>query len=259
MGKLDGKVCIVTGASSGIGLAVATALAGEGAKVVMVSRSMTPEKADVVAGDTVAVACDVVKRGDVKAMVDGVVDAHGAVDVVVNCAGVMYFTLMKNLKYDQWEQTIDINCKGTVNVCGAALPHMLGAKAGHFVNISSDAAKTLFGALTVYNAAKAFVSVFSKGLRAECVGTGLRVTDVQPGDTATNLIQRNDDAEAAEKMGVTVGAVVGGGDVGPACLAPGDVADAVLYAVTAPAHVGVHELLIEPRDQMFGDPTSMNA
>ncbi|KAH8086123.1 hypothetical protein JL720_7324 [Aureococcus anophagefferens] len=216
MGKLDGKVCIVTGASSGIGLAVATALAGEGAKVVMVSRSITQEKASAVKGDTVAVACDVVKRGDVKAMVDGVVDAHGAVDVVVNCAGVMYFTLMKNLKYDQWEQTIDVNCKGT---------------AGHFVNISSDAAKTLFGALTVYNAAKAFVSVFSKGLRAECVGTGLRVTDVQPGDTATNLIQRNDDAEAAEKMGVTVGAVVGGGDVGPACLAPSDVADAVLYAV----------------------------
>jgi len=79
---------------------------------------------------------------------------------------------------------------------------MLAAKKGHIVNISSDAARQLFGALTVYNAAKAFVQVFSKGLRAECVGTGLRVTDVQPGDTATGLIMRNDDPEAAEKMGV---------------------------------------------------------
>ncbi len=99
--------------------------------------------------------------------------------------------------------------------------------------------------------------MFSKGLRAECVGTGLRVTDVQPGDTATNLIMKNSDSEAAAKMGVHIGAVVGGGVVGPMCLDPSDVADAVLYAFTAPAHVGLHEILIEPRDQMFGDPTSM--
>lgn len=258
MGRLDGQTAVVTGASSGIGLAVAKALGAEGMKVIMVSRSMTPEKASVVPG-AVAMACDVVKRDAVHAMVAEAMKTCGKVDLLVNCAGVMYFTLMKNCKYDQWEQTIDINCKGTVNVTGAVLPHMLAAKSGHVVNISSDAAKTIFGALTVYNAAKAFVNVFSKGLRAECVGTGLRVTDIQPGDTATNLIQKNDDAEAAAKMGVTVGAVVGGGDVGPSCLDAKDIADAVLYAYTAPAHVGVHEILIEPRDQMFGDPTSMNA
>jgi short-subunit dehydrogenase len=72
----------------------------------------------------------------------------------------------------------------------------MGIRSGHIINISSDAAKTIFGALTVYNAAKAFVAVFSKGLRAECVGTGLRVTDIQPGDTATNLIMSNSDQEA---------------------------------------------------------------
>merc|ERR1712203_1106932 len=172
--------------------------------------------------------------------------------------GVMYFTLMKNLHYDEWEQTIDINCKGTVNACGAVLPHMLAAKTGHIVNISSDAAKTLFPALTVYNAAKSFVSVFTKGLRAECVGTGLRVTDIQPGDTATNLIMTNSDREAADKVGVNIGQVIGTGAAREYYLDPEDVSAAVLYAVCSPPHVGVHEVLVEARDQMFGDPTSMN-
>jgi len=184
----------------------------------------------------------------------------GRVDILVNCAGVMYFTMMKNLHYDEWEQTIDINCKGVVNTCGAVFPVMLEAKTGHIVNISSDAAKTIFPALSVYNASKAFVAVFSKGLRAECVGTGLRVTDVQPGDTATNLIMKNSDPEAAEKLGVGIGKVVGGEGEDRdrnMVLDPADVANAVIYAVTAPSHVGVHEILIEPRDQMFGDPTAM--
>ena len=279
MADLSGQVAIVTGASSGIGLAVAEALLGRGMTVVQVSRSITP--ASALPGAT-AIAADVTDRAAIHAAVATVIGDNGRVDLLVNCAGVMYFTLMKNAKYEQWERTIDVNCKGTVNATGAVLPHMLAAKRGHVVNISSDAARTLFGALTVYNAAKAFVHVFSKGLRAECVGTGLRVTDIQPGDTATNLIVKNDDAEAAAKMGarslrvplasffflrdassrapqVTIGAVVGGGEVGPSCLAPKDIADAVLYAFTAPAHVGVHEILIEPRDQMFGDPTAMNA
>ncbi|KAH8045568.1 hypothetical protein JL720_16667 [Aureococcus anophagefferens] len=187
MGKLDGKVCIVTGASSGIGLAVATALAGEGAKVVMVSRSITQEKASAVKGDTVAVACDVVKRETPR----------------------------------PWSTALPTRRRA---------PSTRRARA----TVITDAAKTLFGALTVYNAAKAFVS---------------------PGDTATNLIQRNDDAEAAEKMGVTVGAVVGGGDVGPACSA--EAADAG-PSRSALAYVGVRSPH-RARDQIFGDLTSMNA
>lgn len=249
---------IVTGASSGIGLAVAKALASEGMTVVLCARNMQrlAEAAQQVPGGC-AKSLDVTKRVQVQETVDAVVAEHGRVDVLVNCAGVMYFTLMKNLHYEEWEQTVDINCKGVMNSCGAVLPVMLGARRGHIVNISSDAARTLFPALTVYNAAKAFVATFTKGLRAECVGTGLRVTDIQPGDTATNLIMKNSDQEAADKMGVGIGKVVGDGGVREMVLDPEDVASAVVYAVTAPAHVGIHELLIEPRDQMFGDPTAM--
>lgn len=259
VGRLGHQVAIVTGASSGIGLAICQALQAEGVRVVMVARNKARlEEAAKSVPDALMKLVDVVDRRSVQAMVDEVKAELGRVDILVNCAGVMYFTMMKNLHYDEWEQTIDINCKGVVNTCGAVFPIMLEAKTGHIVNISSDAAKTIFPALSVYNASKAFVAVFTKGLRAECVGTGLRVTDIQPGDTATNLIMKNSDAEAAEKLGVGIGKVVGEGGDRNAVLDPEDIANAVVYAVTAPPHVGVHEILIEPRDQMFGDPTAMN-
>merc|ERR1712190_601314 len=103
----------------------------------------------------------------------------------------------------------------------------------------------------------AFVNIFSKSVRAECVGTGIIVTDVQPGDTATNLIMHNTDTEAAGKVGVTIGTIVGEGFDRGSILDPSDVASAIVYAVSLPDHVGMHEMLIEPRDQMFGDPTAM--
>merc|ERR1719399_1138075 len=111
--------------------------------------------------------------------------------------------MMKNKKYDEWQQTIDVCVTGTTNCCGAVFPAMVERKTGHIVNISSDAARTVFPALTVYNAAKTYVQVLSKGLRAEAVGTGVRVTDIQPGDVRTGLLLQNSDSEAASKVGVS--------------------------------------------------------
>merc|ERR1719215_972239 len=224
----------------------------------MVSRSASKLK-DVQSAvpGSVCLACDVGDSAAVHKMVEDVIKSSGKIDVVANCAGVMYFTLMRNLLYKQWKQTIDTNCTGTVNVTGAVLPHMLAAKSGHIVNVSSDAARQIFPALAVYNASKAFVNIFSKSLRAECVGTGIRVTDVQPGDTATDLIMKNTDSEAASKVGVTVGVKVGEGFDRGSFLDPEDVAASIVYALTDPHHIGVHEILIEPRDQMYGDPTAM--
>lgn len=255
---LAGKVGIVTGASSGIGLATAQALGNAGMKVVMVSRDprKLEEVVDSVPGAEVR-PCDVVNSLAVHHMIEDIHKTHGRIDAVVNAAGAMYFTLMKNLMYDQWKQMIDTNCTGTVNVTGAVLPVMLEAKSGHIVNVSSDAARQVFPALAVYNASKAFVNIFSKSVRAECVGTGIRVTDIMPGDTATNLIMKNTDQEAATKVGVEIGKVVGEGFDRASVLDPEDVASTILYSLTLPAHVGMHEILIEPRDQMFGDPTAM--
>ena len=104
--------------------------------------------------------------------------------------------------------------------------------------------------LAVYCASKTFVEVLSEGTRRELVGTGIKITTIQPGDVGgTNLIQKNSDQEAAEKMGVVIGAPVGEGFTRNQLLDTKDIADAVIYAVTAPSHVAVNEILIEPRDQ----------
>lgn len=258
--SLKGKVAVVTGASSGIGQGIALGLAAEGCLVALAARRLdviqaTAEKIIAEGGRAIAVATDVTVRAEMKALAAAAEAKLGPVDILVNAAGVMYFTLMKNLHEDEWERTIDTNCKGVVNGVGAVLQGMLARKSGHIVNISSDAAKQVFPALSVYNASKAFVTTFSKGLRAECVGTGVKVTDLQPGDVGTNLIVGNTDAEAAEKTGVAIGKTISGDR--NSVLDVADIASAVIYALTAPPHVGVHEMLVEPRDQQFGDPTAL--
>lgn len=273
MTSLEGKVVLIVGASSGIGEGIARAFAKESATLVLAARRV--EKCEEIlkslnlpAGSkaSLAVKVDASKRAEVQKMYEDLEAKHGAVpDVVINCAGCMYFTLLKNQHFDEWEQQIDVNCKGIVNSCGAVLPGMLKRKTGHIVNISSDAAFQTFPALTVYNATKAFVHEFTKGLRCECVGTGIRVTEIAPGDVRTDLIKNNTDQEAAAKIGVSIGVKIGGDDFTDDSpdrsnyLDPQDIADAILYAVKAKSHVGVHQMLIEPRDQMFGDPTSTNS
>eukprot|EP00746_Dinoflagellata_sp_MGD_P062038 gnl/MRDRNA2_/MRDRNA2_26156_c0_seq1.p1 gnl/MRDRNA2_/MRDRNA2_26156_c0~~gnl/MRDRNA2_/MRDRNA2_26156_c0_seq1.p1 ORF type:complete len:276 (+),score=61.25 gnl/MRDRNA2_/MRDRNA2_26156_c0_seq1:88-915(+) len=263
--KLVGKISVVTGASSGIGRGVALALADEGATVVLCARReelLNSVKDDIIAkgGKAIAKVIDVTKRESVhKGIAEAEAEAGAPTDILVNVAGVCYYTLFKNKKYDEWQETIDVCVTGTTNCCGALFPAMVERKCGHIVNISSDAARTIFPALTVYNAAKTYIQVLSKGLRAEAVGTGVRITDIQPGDVGTDIYMNNTDSEAAKKVGVTIGQRVGVGWKRESYLDVEDVAKSVVYAVTAPEHVGVHEILIEPRDQMFGDPSSVSS
>ncbi|CAE8596443.1 unnamed protein product [Polarella glacialis] len=221
--RLGGRVAVVTGASTGIGLGVARALVAEGATVVLVDGSAENLKAiSGQLGGTTYFPCDVTSRKSVHSTITDVQNSLGRIDILVNCAGAIHQTTTESRLYDdEWEDMVDMNCKGVMNVCGATFPMMLKAKKGHIVNISSDSGKTL-PALTVYNASKAFVSAFSKGLRAESAGSGLRITDVQSGP-----------ANQSDSAG--------------ACLEPEDVASAVIYAVTSPSHMGLHEMLIEAR------------
>ena len=187
---------------------------------------------------------------DVQALFDAAKDAYGHVDIMVNCAGVMYFTLMKNNNLEEWTRTVNVNCMGVTNGFGACLPHFLERGEGHIVNISSDAGKRVFPSLAVYCASKAFVDVLAEGTRRELVGTGVKITNVQPGDVkGTELILNNSDTEAAAKMGVSIGKPVGEGFSRSQLLDVEDVANAVVYALEAPGHVAVNEVLIEARDQ----------
>lgn len=153
---------------------------------------------------------------------------------------MMYFTLMKNLHTEDWERTVDVNCKGLLHCISSTLPSFLARGTGHIVAISSDAGRKVFPGLGVYSASKFFVEATLQALRVETAGTGLRVTSVQPGNTETELLGMSSDREALEQYG---------GASGEKVLDAGDVADAVVFAVTRPEWVGVNEVLIEPRGE----------
>ena len=260
--SMTGKLVVVTGASSGIGLAIAKAFHRSGAFVCVAARRMdrlralcseldATESAGKKTSRAFPVRTDVTDRASVGRLV---AQAEGrfstGVDVLVNNAGVMYFTMMKNCQEHEWEQTVDVNCKGVLHGFGAVLPGMVKRGKGHIITISSDAGRRVFPTLAVYCASKYFVEALSEGTRRELKGTGVRVTTIQPGDCATDLVRQNTDTEALESMGVKAGAVVGEGWADEwSLLQPKDVADAVLYAATTPPHVAINEILIEPRDQ----------
>ena len=241
---LRGRVVVVTGASSGIGAATAKMLSGEGAKVALAARredALREVRAGLGAGaESLVCPTDVTDRGQVEALVDRAGSDLGPVDALVNCAGVMYYTMMKNVRADEWDRTVEVNCKGALNCVGAVLPGMLERGRGHIVTISSDAGRVVFPGLAVYSASKFFVEALSKGLRLETAGTGVKVTTVQPGNVATGLQNLSGDEEALERFGGSTGARV---------LDPQDVAASVVYALSQPEHVAVNEVLVEPRDE----------
>ncbi len=244
---LRDRVAVVTGASSGIGAAVAHALAHEGAHVALAARrrdmlmkvqaGLERQGGEV---RTLIVPTDVTDRRQVKSLVARTEVELGSVDILVNCAGVMYYTLMRSLHEDDWERTVDVLCKGMLNCIGAVLGGMLERGRGHIVTISSDAGQKVFPGLTVYSGGKFFVEAVSQGLRLETVGTGLKVTTIQPGNVATDLPALSHDAEALERYGPPSGARI---------LDPEDIAVSVVHALRQPEHVAINEILVEPRDE----------
>jgi NADP-dependent 3-hydroxy acid dehydrogenase YdfG len=245
--SLQGRVAVVTGASSGIGASVARALAREGARVALAARRREA-LLHVQSGlehrggalKTLAVPTDVTDRQQVKSLVASTEEELGPVDVLVNCAGVMYYTLMENLCEDDWERTVDVVCKGMLNCVGAVLKGMLTRGRGHIITVSSNAGRKVFPGLAVYSGSKFFVEAVSQGLRLEAAGTGLKVTTIQPGNVATDLPALSHDPEALERYGQPSGARV---------LDPNDVADSIVHALRQPEHAAVNEILIEPRDE----------
>lgn len=242
---LTGKVAVITGASSGIGAAVATALAREGCHIALGARRVdalekVKRRLAVREGKVIIRKTDVTESESVDALVAAAEAELGPVDILVSVAGVMYFTMMANTDMKQWEQTVDVNCKGLLHCLSSVVPNMLSRGAGHVVAISSDAGRKVFPGLGVYSASKMFVEGTLQALRLETAGKGLRVTSMQPGNVATDLLGMSTDQEALKQFGEPSGAKV---------LEPEDVANAIVYALKQPEHVAVNEMLVEPRDE----------
>lgn len=244
--SLEGKVAVVTGASSGIGEAIAKRLAEAGAKVVLGARRtdrLEALKKEIEAAGGIAAykETDVVSRDQVVALIKTANDTFGPVDILVNNAGVMLLSPIDALLQDEWERMLDVNVKGVLNGVAAVLPGMTERGKGDIVNISSDAGRKLFPTGAIYCASKWAVEAITQGLRSELSGKGLRVTSIQPGATTSELSSHITHEETKKGSEGFKNAI--------RFLDADDVARAVVYAVSQPPHAAVNEILIRPTQQ----------
>jgi clavulanate-9-aldehyde reducatase len=246
-GSLEGKVALVTGASSGIGEATALALAAEGAAVGLGARrkDRIDALAERISGDggrALAAESDVTDEAAANALVERTVEELGGLDILVNNAGVMLLGPVAGADTRDWRRMIEVNLLGLLYCTHAALPVMGEAGSGHVVNVSSVAGRIATMGSAVYNMTKWGVVAFSEALRQEVLHANVRVTCVEPGFVETELQAHNQNpvvVEQIEKMQERIGHL----------LQSEDIADAVLYAVTRPAHVSVNEMLVRPTGQ----------
>lgn len=240
------KVAIVTGASSGIGYATALALSRSGAKVAAGARRMDRLESlrNEISknGEEVFVQkLDVTIKSECDALADAVLKKWGTVDILVNNAGLQPLSFFKNLKVEEWDKMIDVNIRGVFYCTAAVIPTMMNKNSGHIVNISSMAGRVVYPSGSVYCATKHAVTAFSEGLRQEfSQRSNIRVTCIEPGVVATELMEAITD-KALEKYVERTRQME--------ALQAEDIANAIMFAVEAPRHVNVNEILIRPMTQ----------
>lgn len=238
--NLKDKVAVVTGASSGIGKAIAIKLSEAGCKLALTSRSI--EKLAKIKkelpNEAFIAALDVSSTASVNAAFEKIKEEFGQIDILVNCAGIMPLTYLKNRHLDEWLQTIEVNVKGTLRCIYEVLPLMKDQKSGHIINIASVDGKEIFEGGAVYGASKAAVIELSRAMRMELSPEfNIRITSIEPGTVETDLREDITDKELLEDKDY-------GGDEPK--LETGNIADAVFYALSQPDSVNVNELLIKP-------------
>ncbi len=243
MGALQGKVAFVTGATSGIGRATAVALAREGCRVAIAGRRR--KRLEDVAAELGSEAF--VRRLDVRDMDDaaravGDVRGHfGSIDLLVNNAGLARgLRAVESGDAEEWREMVETNVMGLLWVTRATIPLMRAQGWGHIINIGSVAGHEAYPGGSVYAATKHGVRAITSALRQELLGTGIRVTSVDPGlvETEFSLVRFSGDADRAKSV-----------YRGLHPLAGEDVAECIVFAATRPLHVNVDEIIVKPTDQ----------
>ncbi|BAY44297.1 short-chain dehydrogenase/reductase SDR [Scytonema sp. HK-05] len=244
--KLDGKVALITGASSGIGQATALALAAEGAKVALAARradrlQKLEKQITDGGGKALSLVTDIADEAQVAEMVHKTNSNFGSVDILVNNAGVMLVGPVEGADTSDWRRMININLLGLMYATHAALPLMKAQGGGHIVNISSVAGRVAVPNYAVYNATKFGVCAFSEALRKEVYKDKIRVTVIEPGGVATELADQITNPEFKQLTDQFYESLT--------VLESEDIAAAIAYAVTQPPRVNVNEILIRPTEQ----------
>ena len=246
---LDNTVALVTGASSGIGAATATALAAQGAAVALAARRQ--DRLDSLAtairdqgGTALVLECDVTDEQQATGAVERTVAELGRLDTLINNAGVMLLGPVVGAPLSEWQRMVELNVLGLLYCAHAALPHLISAAEGgprqvaDIVNISSVAGRAARTGNGVYALTKFGVGAFSESLRQEITKRYVRVSLVEPGATATELASHNR-PEVLEAIRSQFGQR----------MEAEDIADAITYIVTRPRHVASNEMLIRPTEQ----------
>lgn len=238
--SLNGKIALITGASSGFGEAIARTLAKEGCKLIITGRRT--ERLEALANE-LGVPChvltfDVRDRAAMQAALASIPADFANIDVLVNNAGLaLGLETTDAAHYEDWDQMLDTNVKGLIGMTREVLPGMKQRGRGHIVNISSTAGNYPYAGASVYGGSKAFVTTFSLALRADLLGTSIRVTNLEPAMAETefsNVRFKGDDAK--------VDAVYNG----VKALQAEDIAEAVRWALAQPAHVNINRMEIMP-------------
>jgi len=245
--SLEGRAVAITGASSGIGEATALALAGAGAAVALGARRKDrveglARRIEADGGRAVAIEVDVSDEAQARAFVEGAQSELGGLHGLVNNAGVMLLGPVEGTDTEEWRRMVQVNVMGLLYCTHAALPLMREGGGGHIVNVSSTAGRTAAAGAAVYNFTKFGVTGFSEALRQEALHSQIRVTCVEPGFVETELQEQNVNPvvlQGVEKMREQIGDV----------LQPGDIADAIHYALSRPQHVSINEVLVRPTGQ----------
>jgi 3-oxoacyl-[acyl-carrier protein] reductase len=187
-GVLQGRRCLITGAASGIGAAIATAFAQAGAELAMAD--LDGDRLEHLAAPLPGTrhAVDLTDPDAVQALIDTVRERHGGVDVLVNCAGILTEVPLVEMDLATWQRMIDVDLTTVFLTCRSALPHMLAARGGRIINISSQLGQKGGAGLTHYSAAKAGVLGFTKALAREVSGHGVLVNSIAPGPITTPMI-----------------------------------------------------------------------
>jgi NADP-dependent 3-hydroxy acid dehydrogenase YdfG len=243
---IDGKVVVVTGASSGLGEATARLLAARGAQVAIAARRR--DRLDGIASElresgnkAKSYRVDVTHQAEVGVMIEHVLEDFGRIDVLINNAGIMPIAPMSQRRTKEWDRMIDVNLKGLLYGVAAVLPAFERQGSGHIINLGSVAGIKVFSpGGTVYSATKFAVRAISEGLRHE-VGGKIRVTLIEPGAVDSELKYNSGD-EASRRTMI---------EFYKQAIPASSVARAIAYAIEQPHDVDVNEVVLRPTVQEF--------
>jgi len=242
--KINGKVIVITGASSGIGEATAIMLAEQGAKLVVGARRKERleglvRRIKAAGGEATCLVTDIKLRKDLDKLVDLALETYGHLDVMINNAGISHLSRIDEVQVDDWEEMIDVNIKGTLYGIAAAMPVFKKQGYGHIINIISTSGIKIVPLQGVYAGTKNAIRTIGEALRQESGGL-YRVTGISPGFVNTELTDHIKDLAtrlAIKEKAATI------------AISPQAIASAVVYAISQPDNVDIGDIVIRPSMQ----------